>query len=123
MAPWLAMAAAFSLLALAGGSGAAESGTPAESGAAESGTPAESGAAALFHATQKILATELPLALAEPFHLAAARNEYEPLLVVITGLQTVSSVRCNIAPGGGPVLPTAVYRVGYVSVVNITVRF
>lgn len=66
--------------------------------------------AMLAHATQKILATDPPPAGA-PLHLTAARNEYEPLLVVLKGAQTVSTVAGTVVVGGKD-LPTAVYRVG-----------
>jgi hypothetical protein len=82
----------------------------------------QSGAATvvLAHATQKILATDpAPAAGRALLHLTAARNEYEPLLVVLSGAQTVDAVACTVL-AGGEALPTAVYRVGYVSVVNIT---
>jgi hypothetical protein len=76
--------------------------------------------AVLAHATQKILQHEAaPAGGPTPLVLMAARNEYEPLLVVLTGAQTVSGVQCTLV-AGGRALPTAIYRVGYVSVVNIT---
>ena len=76
--------------------------------------------AVLAHATQKILQHEAaPAGGPTPLILMAARNEYEPLLVVLTGAQTVSGVQCTLV-AGGRALPTAIYRVGYVSVVNIT---
>ena len=76
--------------------------------------------AVLTHATQKILQHQAaPAGGPTPLALMAAQNEYEPLLVVLTGAQTVSGVQCTLVAGGRP-LPTAIYRLGYVSVVNIT---
>ena len=91
-------------------------------------TPSAAGGAAatratLAHATQKILKHQAvpssTTGYSAPLQLAAARNEYEPLLVVFKGAQTITGVQCTLMIGG-KALPTAVYRVGYVSVVNIT---
>eukprot|EP01051_Picozoa_sp_SAG22_P000351 SAG22_NODE_8_length_37215_cov_120.960351_19_plen_1710_part_00 len=96
--------------------------------------------AVLTHATQKILkhhsipgGTSSSGGGSGPLELMAARNEYEPLLVIITGgaagaaalgnvlgqSLTVSAVKCSLVAAGRP-LPAAVYRVGYIEVVNIT---
>ena len=52
-----------------------------------------------------------------PAVLIAARNEYEPVLLVLSGAQTVSGVSAAV-PGTG--VDARVYRVGYVNVTNIT---
>ena len=76
--------------------------------------------AVLTHATQKILPTDpAPATGRGSLRLTAARNEYEPLLVVLSGAQTVSAVTATVLVGDKP-LPTAVYRVAYISVVNST---
>lgn len=85
------------------------------------GDTSGSATAVLAHATQKVLAHHAvpPGTDGAPLQLMAARNEYEPFLVVLSGLQTVSAVTCKLE-AAGRLLPTMVYRVGYISVVNIT---
>jgi hypothetical protein len=95
---------------------------PAPRSAQIADTTAASAAAAtavLTHATQKILKHQAASHHSAPLQLAAAKNEYEPMLVVLEGAQTVSGVQCSLVVGK-KALPTTVYRVGYISVVNIT---
>ena len=72
----------------------------------------------LAHATQKILAHETPTAGGSPLELVAARNEYEPLLVVLqSSSMPVDGVAVTVP---GTTVEFRAFRVGYIDVVNIT---
>ena len=72
----------------------------------------------LTQATQKILARDtLPPPPASSFQVDAARNEYEPILVVLTGGRSYTAVNVTVT---GVSVQYRTYRVGYVDVVNIS---
>jgi hypothetical protein len=76
----------------------------------------------LTHATQKIMAHD-PVAAAasssSPLELVAARNEYEPLLVVLQSSPVAIDGVTATVPGTAVEFRAA--RVGYVGVVNVSV--
>ena len=87
-------------------------------GAAASTTPPVAIRAFLTHATQKIMAHDpLPAASSSPLELVAARNEYEPLLVVLQSSARPIDGATATVPGTTVEFRAA--RVGYVGVVNV----
>ena len=85
--------------------------------------PALAGRAFLTHATQKVERNSLfrPNVTHGTFGVAAARNEYEAFLVVLNGpLSNVSIEGLELPPTAKGMIESRVYRVAYVSVVNVS---
>jgi hypothetical protein len=73
----------------------------------------------LTHATQKIMAHDATAhASPSPLELVAARNEYEPLLVVLQSSPVAVDSATATVPG--TIVEFRAARVGYVAVVNVT---